>query len=62
MNNKELLTSFVSYEKWLINSLKNKEEAIGFIETAFEEFQKDRNFECLLLSMKHVVKAQEDRE
>lgn len=47
-----------NYEEWLIESLKDKEEAAVFLQVAFEEFQKDDDIEALLLSLRFVAEAQ----
>ena len=46
------------YEKWLIESLKNKKDAAIFLQTALEQFQDDGDSEALLLSFRHVAEAQ----
>lgn len=47
-----------SYETWLIDSLKDKEEATAYLQTALLEYQKDNDVECLLLALRHVAEAQ----
>ena len=36
------------YEAWLINVLRDKEEAAAYLQVALEEYQKDENTEALL--------------
>jgi hypothetical protein len=45
------------YQKWLINSLKDKKEAVVYLQTALDEYQIDQNIEALLLALHHVTKA-----
>lgn len=47
-----------NYDEWLINLLKNKEEAAIYLQVALEEYQKDNNTEALLLALRHVAEAQ----
>lgn len=47
-----------SYEEWIVNSLKDKEEATAFLDDAFESFKKDCDAEALLLALRHIVEAQ----
>jgi probable addiction module antidote protein len=58
MNRKKIEKLTGSYEEWLIESLRNKEEAALFLQVAFEEFQKNNDTEALLLSLRHVAEAQ----
>ena len=46
------------YEKWLIDSLRDKEEAANYLQVALEEYQKDGDTEVLLLALRHVTEAQ----
>src|SRR5262245_7681872 len=48
----------INYEEWLINSLKDKEEAAAYLQVALEEYQKDNDVQCLLLALRHVAEAQ----
>lgn len=47
-----------SYEEWLIHSLKNKKEAVAYLQVALEEYQKDSDLEAFLLALRHVAEAQ----
>jgi probable addiction module antidote protein len=47
-----------NYEEWLINSLRNKEEAVAYLQVAIEEYQKDNDTKALLLALRHVTQAQ----
>lgn len=58
MNRKKLEKLAGNYEEWLIESLRDKEEAAIFLQVAFEEFQKDGDVEAVLLSLRHVAEAQ----
>lgn len=57
MNYKKVKKATTGYEDWLIDSLKDKKEAVLFLETTLEEFQKDGDLKALLLSIEHVVEA-----
>lgn len=46
------------YEQWLIQSLKNKNEAAVYLQVALEEYQKDDDLEAFLLALRHVAEAQ----
>lgn len=58
MNRNKVKQISGSYDKWLIESLRDKESAAVFLQVAFEEFQKDNDVEALLLSLRHVAEAQ----
>lgn len=47
-----------NYEDWLIKSLRSKKEAVAYLQTALDEYQKDNDTECLLLAIRHVAEAQ----
>ncbi len=47
-----------NYEEWLLNSLRDKEEAATYLQVALKEYQKDNDVECLLLALRHVANAQ----
>jgi len=46
------------YNEWIIESLKDKEEATAYLQVAFDEYQKDGNKEAILLALKLVALAQ----
>lgn len=58
MKNSKILEITDSYEEWLIESLRNKDEAIIYIKVAIEEYQKDKDMKSLLLALTHFIKAQ----
>lgn len=47
-----------SYDEWLIQSLRDKQEAAVYLQVAFEEFQKDNDIEALLVALRYVAEAQ----
>lgn len=46
------------YDEWLIESLKNSEEAQLYLKAAFEEYEKDQDLDILLHSIWAYAKAQ----
>ena len=58
MTKRRIKQMTTSYEEWLINSLRDKEEATTYLQTALEEYQKDNNTKALLLALRHVAEAQ----
>jgi len=46
------------FREYLINSLKDPQEALGYLEVALEEYEKDNNLEAFLLSIRSVAEAQ----
>ena len=47
-----------NYDEWLIESLKDPEEAKLYLKAAFEEYEKDKDLEILLHSIWAYAKAQ----
>ncbi|GJM07070.1 MAG: addiction module antitoxin [marine bacterium B5-7] len=47
----------IDYEAWLVKSLRNKKEAVVFLETALESYQEDNNIEAFLLALRQVAQA-----
>ena len=58
MNKRTIEKITGSYEAWIVNSLKDKEEATAFLDEAFESFKKDGDADALLLALRHIVEAQ----
>ena len=58
MNKEALLKHTTSYEEELIEDLKDPEEAMAYLETAFESYESDGDTEALLLAMRDVAEAQ----
>lgn len=58
MNKRKVKNLTGSYEEWLIESLRDKEEAAVFLQVAFEEFYKDNDIKALLLALRYVAEAQ----
>jgi probable addiction module antidote protein len=48
----------VSYDDWIINSLKDKKEAALYLQAALDEFQEDGCVEALMLSLRRIAEAQ----
>jgi probable addiction module antidote protein len=46
------------YEQWLVNSLKDKEDAALYLQVALDEYQLDGNKDALMLALRHVAEAQ----
>ena len=58
MSHKKLnLGELPEYDTWLIESLKNKKEAIAYLQVALELYQTDGNMEALLLALRLVAIA-----
>ncbi len=45
------------FRDYLIEKLKDREEAISYLNTAFEEYEKDKNTNALLLALRTVAEA-----
>ena len=61
MNTKKVkhsVKALPKYEDWLIQSLKNKNRAAIYLQTAIEEYQEDYDPAPLLLAFRHVAMAQ----
>lgn len=58
MTKRKIQKATVSYEEWLIDSLRDKKEAAIYLQVALEEYQKDDNLEAFLMALRHVTDAQ----
>ncbi|MBA2649862.1 MAG: putative addiction module antidote protein [Legionella sp.] len=58
MNKEHLLKNTVSYHDEFIDSLRNPEEAYGYLQVAIEEYQDDNDAEALLVALRNVAIAQ----
>lgn len=58
MNKEKLMKNTADYHSDLITSLKNPEEAYGYLHAALEEYQEDNNIEALLVALRNVASAQ----
>ncbi len=47
-----------NYDEWLVESLKDPNEAMLYLKAAFEEYEKDRDLDILLHSIWAYAKAQ----
>jgi len=45
------------FREYLIEKLKDQEEAISYLNTALEEYEKDKNTNALLLALRTVAEA-----
>ena len=58
MNKEKLLKNTGDYQEEFINSLKNPEEAYGYLQVAIEEYQIDNDAEALLVALRNIADAQ----
>lgn len=58
MDREQLLKNTSSYHDEFIESLKNPEEAFGYLQVAMEEYQEDNDAEALLVALRNVAAAQ----
>jgi probable addiction module antidote protein len=58
MDREHLLKNTSSYHDEFIESLKNPEEAFGYLQVAMEEYQEDNDAEALLVALRNVAAAQ----
>ena len=58
MNRTTILKNTEDYQEQFINSLKNPEEAYGYLQIALEEYQEDNDTEALLIALRNVAAAQ----
>lgn len=58
MNKEHILKHTTSYHDELIASLKNADEAYGYLQIAIEEYQEDNDSEALLVALRNVALAQ----
>ena len=48
----------LSYHDWLIDSLRNKKNALAYLQESLAAYQNDGNAESLLLALRHVAEAE----
>ena len=53
-----MLHNTIDYHSDLITSLKDPEEAYGYLHVALEEYQEDNNIEAFLIALRNVASAQ----
>ena len=58
MNRDKILDNTADYHSDLITSLKDQEEAYGYLQVALEEYQEDNNLDAFLVALKNVASAQ----
>jgi len=47
-----------NYKEWLINSLRDKKEAVTYLQVALKEYKKDKDIKALLLALSHFLEVQ----
>ena len=58
MNKDFILQNTESYDEWLIQHLKNPEEAQAYLEASLEAYEEDGDTTALLLALQSVAHAQ----
>ncbi len=58
MDKEHILKHTTSYHEELIESLKDPDEAYGYLQVAIEEYQEDNDSEVLLVALRNVALAQ----
>lgn len=58
MNKEKMLKNTIDYHQQLIESLKDPNEAYGYLQACLEEYQEDNNTEALLVALRNVADAQ----
>lgn len=58
MTKRKIREATGDYQEWLINSLKNKNEAAAYLQVALEAYQNDDDLEAFLMALRHVAEAQ----
>lgn len=58
MNKEKLLKNTMDYHDQFIDSLKNPEEAYGYLQIAMEEYQEDNDAEALFIALRNIAAAQ----
>lgn len=58
MDKEHILTNTTSYHDEFVESLKDPEEAFGYLQIALEEYQQDSDIETLLVALRNVALAQ----
>lgn len=55
---KKNINDYPKYDTWLHDRLKDKKEATLYLQTAFDDHQKNDDIGCLLLAIRDIIKAQ----
>lgn len=58
MNKDFILKNTRNYDEWLVEHLKDPEEAQAYLEAVLEEYEKDGDTIALLLALRSVAQAQ----
>lgn len=58
MDKEYILKNTTSYHKEFVESLKNPEEAFGYLQVALEEYQQDSDTDALLVALRNIAFAQ----
>ena len=58
MNRETILKNTTSFKENLLKALQDPEEALAYLEAAFEAYEADGNTDALLLAMRDVAEAQ----
>ena len=58
MNKEIILKNTTSYDEWLIEYLKDPEEAQAYLEATLESYEEDSDTTALLLALRSVAQAQ----
>ena len=46
-----------NYDDFVVEQLKDFDDAVLYLKVAIEEYEKDKNKEAMLIAIDHVVKA-----
>ena len=55
------MRKMIKYRDYLIEKLSDREEAVAYLQTSIEEYQKDGNIPALLLALQSIIEAQGGR-
>jgi probable addiction module antidote protein len=55
---KKILTKTESFREGLIEDLKDQEEALAFLETILEEYEKDGDTKLFMMALRDIAEAQ----
>lgn len=58
MNQKTILKNTTSFKANLLKALQDPEEALAYLEAAFDAYEADWNVDALLLAMRDLAEAQ----
>lgn len=58
MDKEHVLKNTTSYHEEFVESLKNPEEAFGYLQVALEEYQQDSDTDALLVALRNIALAQ----